>query len=199
MRDVHPAFPKSDVDLTEAEIENSWVSLDSTGALAYMPKEERNPPSYLFCLVETESGGWEVVGVDEVGAGEGLPSVTDAGGISDLVALDDEGVVCCRCCLCWVEDAIAAGNFEGGDAVAAVGNRTALTGVETVAVVEVDEDATICEFCRAGHGAGGGDVGLAIVVVEGETGEALSYFSFVAGMNIEGVAEIAGDGHIDMG
>lgn len=172
MRDVHPAFPKSDIDLTGAEIENSWVSLDSTGALAYMPKEERNPPSYLFCLVETESGGGEVVGVDEVGAGEGLPSVTDAGGISDLVALDDEDVVCyrycfcgcclcgrclcgrclygccfCRCSLCWVEDAIAAGNFEGGDAVAAVGNRTALTGVKTVAVVEVDEDATICEFC----------------------------------------------------
>lgn len=152
MRDVHPAFPKSDVDLTGAEIENSWVSLDSTGALAYMPKEERNPPSYLFCLVETESGGGEVVGVDEVGAGEGLPSVTDAGGISDLVALDDEDVVCCRCCfcrccLCGVEDAIVAGNLEGGDAVAAVGNRTALTGVETVAVVKVDEDATICEFC----------------------------------------------------
>lgn len=42
-------------------------------------------------------------------------------------------------------------------------------------------------------------MGLAIVVVEGETGETLSDFSFVAGMDIEGVAEIAGDGHINVG
>ena len=75
----------------------------------------------------------------------------------------------------------------------------AIAGFEALGVVEGEDDFSVLLFHARVEGAREDDVFAAVVVYEGETGEAGADVMLIAGVNVGGVADVVDDGHATFG